>query len=179
MTATIIQMDDEVRAAIEEKRLTKIDITEAQLKLANGTLSLRASDLLPPKIKSPEEAERAKTNKERQAEFVLRKKEGGFSKGWVHESIDRLANEEGGQEFIEAAMNHYRSKVAELTERVQRAEDIAEHAQREVEFHKTRAEATKAAESRAEAAERRAEVAEAQAKAADAKLAARRWWRLW
>ena len=96
MTAQIIHMEPEIEAAIRDGRLTQIEITEARMRLADGVLSLKASDLLPPKIKTPEEAAKAMTTKERQAKFVKGKKDTGFKKGWLHHSIEELAEEAGG-----------------------------------------------------------------------------------
>lgn len=111
MTAHIVQMDPEVEAAIHEGRLTQIELTEAQLKLKEGTLCLRASDLLPPKIKTKEQAEKAKTTKERQAKFKKQKTEAGFKRGWIHESILALADQLGGQENIAKEIEKLRRRA--------------------------------------------------------------------
>lgn len=131
MTAQIINMEPEVEAAIREGRLTKIEITEARMKLADGVLSLKASDLLPPKIKTGEEVKEAKTAKERQREFVQRKKDAGFKKDWLHESLLPLAEEAGGQENIA-------KEIEKLRQRAEAAEQRAEAAETEIQRLKAR-----------------------------------------
>ncbi len=131
MTAKIISIEPEVKAAIREGRLTEIEITEARMKLANGVLTLKASDLLPPKIKTGEEVKEAKTAKERQREFVQRKKEAGFKKDWLHESLLPLAEETGGQENIA-------KEIEKLRQRAEAAERRAETAESEVQQLKAR-----------------------------------------
>lgn len=131
MTAQIIHLEPEVEAAIREGRLTQIEITEARMNLADGVLSLRARDLLPPKIKTGEEVKEAKTAKERQREFVQRKKNAGFKKDWLHESLLPLAEEAGGQENIATV-------VKTLRQRAELAEQRAEVAEAEVQRLKSR-----------------------------------------
>jgi hypothetical protein len=118
-------MDPEIEAAIREGRLTQIEIKEAHLKLSKGILSLKASDLLPPKVKTKEEAEEAMTSKERQAKFVKSKKTAGFKKDWIHESIALLAEEAGGQANIAV-------EVEKLRKRAETAEKRAAEAEAEV-----------------------------------------------
>lgn len=125
MTAQIIQMEPEIEAAIREGRLTKVEITAAQMRLADGVLSLKASDLLPPKIKTGEEVQEAMTAKERQRKFVQGKKEAGFKKNWLHHSIEELAEEVGGQE-------HISGRIEELRQRAEAAELRAETAEAEI-----------------------------------------------
>ncbi len=131
MTAQIINMEPEVEAAIREGRLTQIEITEARMKLADGVLSLKASDLLPPKIKTDEEVKEAKTAKERQREFVQRRKDAGFKKDWLHESLLPLAEEAGGQENIA-------QEIEKLRQRAEAAEQRAEAAETEIQRLKAR-----------------------------------------
>lgn len=120
MTAQIINMDPEVEAAIREGRLTEIEITEARMKLTNGVFTLKARDLLPPKIKTDEEVKEAKTAKERQREFVQRKKDAGFKKDWLHESLLPLAEEAGGQEHIATEIEKLRQRAEAAEAEVQR-----------------------------------------------------------
>lgn len=123
MTAQIINMEPEVEAAIREGRLTQIEITEARIKLADGILSLKASDLLPPKIKTEDEANKAKTAKERQREFVQRRKDAGFKKDWLHESLLPLAEEAGGQENIAKEIEKLRQRAEAAEAKVRRLKD--------------------------------------------------------
>lgn len=126
MTAQIIHMDPEVEAAIRDGRLAQIEITEARMKLADGVLSLKARDLLPPKTTTCEEIQKAKTAKERQREFVQRKVDAGFKKDWLHHSVLELAEEAGGQENIAG-------EVVALRQRAEAAEQNAEAEQRRAE----------------------------------------------
>lgn len=130
MTAHFEPIDPEIEAAIHSGRLTKIEFTEARMKLSNGVFTLNAKDLLPTKIDKAAEDERPRTNKERQHAFTQRKKDAGFKKDWLHESIAILADKSGGQENIA-------SKMEELLARAERAERIAA-------FEKLRAEAAEA-----------------------------------
>jgi len=120
MTAQIINMEPEVEAAIRDGRLTQIKITEARMKLSDGVLSLKASDLLPPKIKTGEEIQEAKTAKERQREFVQRKHNAGFKKDWLHQSIAMLADEVGGQENIADNIKQLRQRAETAEAQLQR-----------------------------------------------------------
>lgn len=131
MTAQIIHLEPEVEAAIREGKLTQIEITDARMKLSDGVLSLRARDLLPPKIKTGEKVKEAKTATERQREFVQRKKDAGFKKDWLHESLVPLAKEAGGQENITTV-------VKNLRQRAEAAEQRAEVAEAEVQRLKSR-----------------------------------------
>ncbi|WP_170403245.1 hypothetical protein [Ruegeria arenilitoris] len=131
MTAQIIHMEPEVEAAIRDGRLTTIEVTEARMKLVGGVLSLRARDLLPPKIKAEQDVKEAKSAKERQREFVQRKKDAGFKKDWLHESLVLLAEEIGGQEKIA-------EKIQQLQQRAEEAERRAEEAEAEVQRLKSR-----------------------------------------
>ena len=122
MTAEVIQMESEIEDAIKQGTLTHIKITDAQMRLTDGVFTLRARDLLPPKVMTTEEAKQAKTSKERQAKFVKGKREAGFRKDWLHSSIEKLAKEVGGQDRIS-------DKIDELQHRAKDAEqraDIAE-----------------------------------------------------
>jgi hypothetical protein len=122
MTAQIVYLEPDVEAAIRGGRLTHIDITEARMQLKDGVLSLRASDLLPPKIKSNEEVKEAKTSNERQREFVKRKKDAGFKKDWLHHSIQDLAEQAGGQENIAVSVERLLIRAAAAEKRADAAE---------------------------------------------------------
>jgi hypothetical protein len=122
MTAQIINIEPKVEAAIREGRLTHINITEAQLRLSKGVLSLKATDLLPPVIKTGEEIKEAMTSKERQAKFVKGKKDAGFKKDWLHQSVALLAEETGGQENITAEVEKLRKRAEDAEKRAKAAE---------------------------------------------------------
>lgn len=126
MTAQIIHLEPEVEAAIREGRLTQIEFTDARMKLSDGVLSLRARDLLPPKIKTGEEVKEAKTAKERQREFVQRKKDAGFKKDWLHESLVLLAEEAGGQENIATVVKNLRQRAVAAEQRAELAEAVVQ-----------------------------------------------------
>lgn len=122
MTAQIIHIEPEIEAAIREGRLTQIEITEAKMSLANGVLSLRARDLLPPKPRNDEKAKEAKTANERQREFAQRKRAAGFKKDWLHESLSALAEDAGGQENITTLVNALRRRAETAEQRANFAE---------------------------------------------------------
>lgn len=118
MTAQIINIDPEIEAAIHAGQLTKIEITEARMKLEDGVFTLNAKDLLPPKAKTVADGQQPKSNTERQHKFTQRKKEAGFKKDWLHNSVAALADEIGGQENIFA-------EICKLRTRAEKAEEIA------------------------------------------------------
>lgn len=122
MTAQIINIEPEVEAAIRDGRLTQIEITKARMTLVNGVLSLKASDLLPPKVKTADAVEQTKTGKERQRQFVQRKKDAGFKKDWLHHTIQVLAEEAGGQENIVANVDLLRKRAEAAEARADKAE---------------------------------------------------------
>ena len=122
MTAQIINIEPEIEAAIREGRLTQIEVTKARMTLSNGVLSLKASDLLPPKIKTADAIEQIKSGKERQREFVQRKKDAGYKKEWLHHSIQELAEETGGQENIVASVDLLRKRAEAAEKRADKAE---------------------------------------------------------
>jgi len=111
MTAHIINIAPEIETAIHEGSLTKIEITAASMKLADGVFTLKAKDLLPPKIDTAAASEKPKTGKEGQRAFTQRKKEAGFRKDWLHQSILTLAEELGGQESIATEMEKLRARL--------------------------------------------------------------------
>lgn len=137
MTAQSIQIDSEVETAIREKRLTEIKLTKARFRLSDGVLSLRAQDLLPPQVLTEEEVTEAKTNKMRQQEFAARRKEAGFARGWIHQSLERLADEAGGQEQIENLIERTKSEAADLRQKLAAAEARAQAAEAELQRLRT------------------------------------------
>lgn len=122
MTAQIVHLEPEVEAAIRDGRLAQIELTEARMKLSGGVLSLKARDLLPPKIKTCEEVNKAKTTKERQRKFVQRKVDAGFKKDWLHHSVMELAEEAGGQEYIATNFDQLRKRAEAAEKRAATAE---------------------------------------------------------
>ena len=132
MTAQIIHMDPEVEAAIRDGRLAHIEITEARMKLADGVHSLKARDLLPSKTKTSEEVQKAKTAKERQREFVKRKRDAGFKKDWLHHSIQDLAEQAGGQENIVTVIATLRVRAENAEQMVAAERKRADEAEEEV-----------------------------------------------
>lgn len=138
MTAQIINIDPEIEAAIFAGRLTKIEITKAHMKLADGVFTLDAKDLLPSKVKTTADGEQAKTGKERQRTFSQRKKELGFKKDWLHQSVAVLADDNGGQETIATEIKELRAR-AEGAEKMVAVEKLrAEAAEAEVQRLKAR-----------------------------------------
>lgn len=88
MTAQIVNIAPEIKAAIHAGQLTKIEITEARMKLQDGVFTLNAKDLLPPKEVSAEEKNKPQTSAERQrAMESVRKKPDllgiGFTKAFL------------------------------------------------------------------------------------------------
>jgi excinuclease UvrABC ATPase subunit len=131
MSAHIINIAPEIEAAIHAGQLTKIEITEARMKLADGVFTINAKDLLTPKTKTAVEGEQPKSTKERQREFVKRKKDAGFKKDWLHHSIQELAEQAGGQEKIAVSVDR-------LLIRAEAAERRADAAEAEVRRLKAR-----------------------------------------
>ena len=80
MTAQIVNIAPEIEAAIHAGKLTKIEITEACMKLHDGVFTLNAKDLLPPKEVSAERTDKPQTNAERQRAWVKRKRKPGLLK---------------------------------------------------------------------------------------------------
>lgn len=130
MTSQIFNVDPEIEAAIQAGKITKIELTEARMKLSGGVFTLNAKDLLPPKAIKDADANQPKTNKERQRAYSQRRKEAGFKKDWLHQSVATLADEIGGQEKISG-------EIETLRLRVEEAEQIAA-------FERSRAEAAEA-----------------------------------
>ncbi|QDY69308.1 hypothetical protein [Qingshengfaniella alkalisoli] len=132
MTEEIINTDPDIEAAFHAGQLTKIEITAASMTLSDGVFTLNAKDILPPKIKNPADEAQPKTNKERQRAYTQRKKDAGFKKDWIHESVAILADEVGGQECIVAEIERLRTR-AEMAEERAAAERLrAEAAEADV-----------------------------------------------
>ncbi|NVK20526.1 MAG: hypothetical protein HWE30_17665 [Methylocystaceae bacterium] len=138
MTAQIINIDPKLEAAIRGGTLTKIEITEARMKLSDGVLTLHAKDLLPQRETCDADGIPTKTNKERQHAFAQRKKEAGFKKDWLHSSIALLANQIGGQENISAEIENLRVRVKEAEEMAAFERSRADAAQAEISRLKSR-----------------------------------------
>lgn len=132
MTAKIINIDPEVEAAIHAGQLTKIEITEARMRLTDGVFTLTAKDLMPPKINKDADGDQPKTNKERQRAYTQRKKEAGFKKDWLHRSVEILANEIGGQENITTEIENLRARAEEAKKMAAIYKSRAEVAEAEV-----------------------------------------------
>jgi len=130
MTAQILNIDPEIAAAIHAGKLTKIEITEARMKLSGGVFTLNARDLLPPRVSNEADEGQPKPNKERQRAYTQRKKEAGYKKDWLHRSVATLADEIGGQENIASEIEKLRVR--------------AEEAERMAAFERSRAEAAEA-----------------------------------
>lgn len=118
MTAQIVNIAPEIEAAIHAGQLTKIEITEASMRLKDGVFTLNAKDLLPPKSEHSKDKNKPKSNAERQRELTERRKEAGLVREWVHNSVLSVAEELGGSEEI--AMEIERLRV-----RAEKAEEIA------------------------------------------------------
>lgn len=113
MTAQIVNIAPEIEAAIHAGELTKIEITEARMKLQNGVFTLNAKDLLPPKEVSAEGKDKPQTNAERQRAMVKRKKEAGLVRDWVHESVLAMTKECGEPEEFAAEIERLRARAEE------------------------------------------------------------------
>jgi len=164
-----------LREAVGDRRIKDLELDAADLRFKNGRFFVKTAELTAPDPNKP----KAKSSKERQREFNERKKAEGFRKDWLHESVDRMAREAGGQEYIEAFMNGQRQQLDEMRRKLQQTQDSLERAEKEAEHYKARAEATQAAEQRARDAESRAQSADARSARLERQLAARRWWKIW
>lgn len=118
MTAQIVNIAPEIEAAIHAGQLTKIEITEARMKLQDGVFTLNAKDLLPPKEVSAEKKDKPQTNAERQRAWVKRKKDAGLVNDWIHESVLAMTKEFGTPE-------EFAAEIARLRARAEEAEAIA------------------------------------------------------
>ncbi|MEQ3727740.1 MAG: hypothetical protein ABNH38_10040 [Tateyamaria sp.] len=132
MTAQIINIDPEIEAAIYAGKLTRIEITEARMKISAGVLTLNAKDLLPPKINNGADEDQPKTNKERQRAHTQRKKEAGYKKDWLHRNVAILADEIGGQENIVAEIERLRARAEEAEKMAAAERKRADAAEAEV-----------------------------------------------
>ncbi|MDF9304778.1 hypothetical protein P5P81_20720 [Tritonibacter mobilis] len=132
MSAQIFNIDPEIEAAIHAGRLTKIEITEARMKLSGGVFTLNAKDLLPPKVSNDTDEDQPKTSKERQRAYTQRKKEAGYKKDWLHRSVAILADEIGGQENIAAEIEALRLRAEEAEQMAAFERSRAEAAEAEV-----------------------------------------------
>lgn len=115
MTAEIIQLPEQKEPEIEQ-----IELVEADLKLRDGTLTIKQKR----KREKKADAVKAKSSNERQKSFVEAKKAAGFKKDWIHADVIALAEEAGGQEKITEMLTAQRAVQRDLIEQ-QRAE-IAE-----------------------------------------------------
>jgi hypothetical protein len=118
MTAQILNIDPDIQAAIHAGELSKIEITEARMRLKDGVFTLNAKDLLPPKTEPTEGKSKPKSNAERQRAMVKRKKEAGLVKDWVHKSVIEMTKEFGKPE-------EFAAEIARLRARAEEAESIA------------------------------------------------------
>ena len=116
MTAQIVNIAPEIEAAIHAGKLTKIEITEARMKLQDGVFTLNVKDLLPPKEVSAVDENKPQTSAERQRALVERKKEAGLVRDWVHKSVLSMAKEFGEPEEFAAEIERLRARAKEAEE---------------------------------------------------------------
>lgn len=118
MTAQILNIDPDIQAAIHAGELSKIEITDARMRLKDGVFTLNAKDLLPPKTEPTEGKSKAKSNAERQRALAERRKEAGLVRDWVHKSVLSLTKEFGKPE-------EFAAEVARLRAHAEEAESMA------------------------------------------------------
>jgi len=138
MTAQIVNIAPEIEAAIHAGELTKIEITEARMKLQDGVFTLNAKDLLPPKEVSAEGKDKPQTNAERQRAMVKRKKEAGLVRDWVHESVLAMTKECGEPEEFAAEIERLRARAEEAEAIAASEKQRADAAMAEVQRLKSR-----------------------------------------
>lgn len=118
MTAQILNIDPDIQAAIHAGELSKIEITDARMRLKDGVFTLNAKDLLPPKTEPTEGKSKAKSNAERQRALAERKKKAGLVRDWVHKSVLSMTKEFGKPE-------EFAAEIARLRARAEEAESMA------------------------------------------------------
>ena len=138
MTAQIVNLDPEIQAAIHAGELSKIEITEARMRLKDGVFTLNAKDLLPPKTEPTEGKSKAKSNAERQRALAERKKEAGLVRDWVHKSVLAMSKEFGKPEEFAAEIERLRARAEEAEEIAASEKQRADAAMAEVQRLKSR-----------------------------------------
>lgn len=138
MTAQIVNIAPEIKAAIHAGQLTKIEITEARMKLQDGVFTLNAKDLLPPKEVSAEEKNKPQTSAERQRAMVERKKEAGLVRDWVHKSVLAMTKDFGEPEEFAAEIERLRARAEEAEAIAATEKQRADAAMAEVQRLKSR-----------------------------------------
>jgi hypothetical protein len=138
MTAQIVNIAPEIEAAIHAGELTKIEITEARMKLQDGVFTLNAKDLLPPKEVSAEGKGKPQSNADRQRAMVKRKKEAGLVKDWVHKSVLAMTKDFGEPEEFAAEIERLRARAEEAEAIAATEKQRADAAMAEVQRLKSR-----------------------------------------
>ena len=98
-------IDPELRRMIEDKTLKTITIKDAAMRLKDGNLILRASDLLPKEKtpKNPDDPEATKepmTPAQRQKKLYEERKAEGWKKQWMTPDLIMIAEQLGGVEHV-------------------------------------------------------------------------------
>lgn len=110
-------IDPELRRMIEDRTLKTIEIEDAAMRLKGGTLTLRASDLLPKEKKpdTPRDPNQPMTGAERQQKLYQDRTEAGWKKTWVPPKLiaeAMLLTEKGD---LTDGMDKLQSKFYELS----------------------------------------------------------------
>lgn len=105
MSAEIIKLPEQKESDVEQ-----IELVEADLKLKDGTLTIRQ------KRKKKSDETKAKSSNERQKAFAAAKEEGGYKRGWIHSDLLQLAQEAGGQEKVGEMLAAQRAVQRDLIE---------------------------------------------------------------
>lgn len=117
-------IDPELRQMLENRTLKTITIKDAAMRLKDGHLTLRASDLLPKEksVDRPEEHSEPMTAAQRQKKLYEDRKAKGWRKTWMPPELLELADQLGGIDKIAADREMWMRRAIEAEARAAKTE---------------------------------------------------------